>query len=324
MKIKELISPADSFDIQFSEQPFDVVGFGLNSVDQLCVVGQYPAFNSKTEILEYKKLPGGQVATTLTFLSRMGLKTKYVGKVGGDEFGSYASKSLQAENIDTSSLLVEQGARNQHSFIIIEKKSGERTVLWQKEAALDFKDAELDQASICSGRILHLDGYDPSAVQCVRWCKERGILTSIDLDRAGPNCKELVQNADLLIVSSNFPQDYTGIADPIDSLLELNNSLSGFIVMTLGAGGAIAVIGNQCFKFRGLPVAALDTTGAGDVFHGGFIYGLLQNWPLDKIMAFSNAAAGLSCRYLGARTGIRPLPEIIQHTTGELMIPQVI
>ena len=83
--------------------------------------------------------------------------------------------------------------------------------------------------------------------------------------------------------------------------------------MTLGARGAAAWIGDDCTYFPGLNIDAVDTTGAGDIFHGAFIFGLLQNWPLVKIMGFANTAAGLSCLHLGARSGILPLSEILQY-----------
>ena len=141
---KKLNSSSDTFDIPFpAAKAFDVVGFGTNSVDYLCVVPEYPALGSKTEMLQNEKLAGGQVATALTFLSRMGLKTKYVGKVGGDELGRFFVESFASDSVDTSSVLVQQGVRNQVACIVIDKKSGERTVLSQRERGLDFKASEL-------------------------------------------------------------------------------------------------------------------------------------------------------------------------------------
>ena len=128
-----------------------------------------------------------------------------------------------------------------------------------------------------------------------------------------PNCRELIENIDFLIVSSNFCQEFTGISNPMDAFRALNGQYGGFPVMTLGVDGAVACIESTLLLFPGMKVEAMDTTGAGDIFHGGFLFGLLRNWPLEKIMAFSNAAAGLSCRSLGAQSGIRPVQEILPH-----------
>lgn len=313
MRIKKLDTESGTFDIDFpATKPFDVVGFGLNAVDHLCVVPQYPRFDSKTEIVHYEKLGGGQTATAVVFAARMGLKGKYIGKVGSDDLGVYALESLRAENIDTSSVLVERGARNQYAFIIIDKASGERTILWERDRKLSFRQEELCRADICSGRVLHLDGHDyEAAIQAARWAREEGIPVVIDLDKAVPRSAELIANVDFLITSANFPPEFTGIDDPIESLLALRNHCDGFLAVTLGAQGAMAVVGDRCERFPAFKVHAVDTTGAGDIFHGAFIYGLLHNWPLDRIMTFANAAAGLNCTHLGARGGIPPLGEIL-------------
>jgi sulfofructose kinase len=313
MRIKNLISPAETFDLNFPEnKPFDVVGFGLNSVDHLCVVPEYPCLDSKTEILKYAKLPGGQVATALTFLSRMGLKTKYIGKVGDDDLGQFSLGGFRPEAVDVASVVVEHDARSQYSIIIIDRKSGERTVLCQRDSRLDFRESELDKEDICAGRILHLDGYDAASLRAARWCQRNGIPVCADLDTVVPNCGELIRQIDFLLVNRSFPSQFTGITDPVESFQVLRQRYDGFLAMTLGGDGAVAWVAGQCVAFPGLKVDAVDTTGAGDIFHAGFIYGLLQNWSLRKIMDFSNAAAALSCKYLGARSGIRPLPEILQ------------
>jgi sugar/nucleoside kinase (ribokinase family) len=317
MKIKQLESPSDTFDLHFPEgKPFDVVGYGTNSVDYLCIVPEYPPLGSKTEILHYEQLAGGQVATTIAFLSRMGLRTKYIGKVGEDELGRFSLSSFDSELVDTASVLVERGVSSQVAFIIVDGKSGERTVLSQRGIELDFRYPELAQDQVCSGRMLHLDGYDAAgSLRAATWCREKGIPVSIDLDRVVQDCSELINKVDFLIVSSNFPVEFSGISDPVKAFQELRNHCDGFLAVTLGAAGAMAWVGGRCLTFPGLQIKAVDTTGAGDVFHGAFIYGLLQNWSLERIMKFGNAAAGLSCRRIGARAGIRPLSEILQHTS---------
>ncbi len=314
MRIKSLTGPADTFDLEFrQEKKFDLVGFGLNAVDHLCVVPQYPRFDSKTAILQYEKLAGGQTATTVSFLARMGMKGKYIGKVGSDELGEFSLRSLRLESIDTSSVLIEQGARNQYAFIIVDKGSGERTILWERDPRLSFRESELNRADVCAGKVLHLDGHDyEAAIRAAIWAQEEGIPVVIDLDKVVPKTEELISQVDFLISSSNFPPDFTGIDDPIESLLALRRHCDGFLAVTLGARGAMAVVGDQCIRFPAFKVHAVDTTGAGDIFHGGFIYGLLQNWPLERIMAFANAAAGLNCTHLGARSRIPPLAEILK------------
>jgi len=314
MKINRLSKPSDTFDVGFADdKSHDVVGFGENSVDHVCVVAQFPGFDTKSEILQHELLAGGQVATALVFLARMGLGAKYIGKVGSDEPGRISLESLRSERIDTSSVITVPGSRNRYAFIIIERQSGERTILWERDARLSFGEAELRREDVCAGRVLYIDGVDqPAALRAASWAQEDGIPVIVDLDRVRPGCEQLLRHIDFLIVSSNFPPDFTGIADPVDSLLALRRHCDGFIVMTLGARGAMAVLEDSCISFPAFKIQAIDTTGAGDVFRGAFVYGLLQNWPLEKMMTFANAAAGLNCTRLGAQAGIHALDNILQ------------
>ena len=298
----------------FKSKPFDVVGFGFNSVDQLCIVPEFPNPDSKTEILQYAKLAGGQTATALVFLARMGLRVKYIGKIGGDQNGQISLQSLKGEDLDISNVMVEEKCINHHAIIIIDQNLGERTILCQSDPNMMFAEDELKREDICAGRILHIDGYDPcSALRASIWCQEQGIYVSADLDRVVPGCEEIIKHVDFLITSKDFPSELTGNRDLTQSISELGNCFGGFLAVTLGKQGAIAWIEGRCEYFPALEIKAVDTTGAGDIFHGAFLYGILQNWPLNSIMAFANAAAGLSCKYLGARTGIRPLSEIMEY-----------
>jgi sulfofructose kinase len=314
MTRRSLQSPSDCFNICLPQnKTFDVVGLGMNAVDRLCVVARYPTFNSKSKILHYRKSPGGPVATAMTFLARMGLQTKYIGKVGSDELGLISVESLRAEGIDTSCVVSAPGIGNQHAFIVIDQSSGERTVLWQRDPALNLAESEVKREDVCSGRILHLDGADQdAALRAACWARAEGIPVVIDLDEAVPRCEEIISQVDFLITSSNFPSDLTGIRDLENAMLCLGEQCHAFVAATLGAEGAMAVIGGKCVRFQGFHVRATDTTGAGDVFHGGFIYGLLQGWPLEKIVSFSNAAAALNCKQLGAREGIVSASEILE------------
>ena len=212
MKIKRLNSPSDRFDIRFHERnAFDVVGLGLNSVDHICVVPRFPDFDTKTEILKYEVLPGGQVTTTILFLSRLGRNVRYIGKVGGDDFGRRILAGLESESIDTSSVVVERNAVNQYAFIIVDEQSGERTILWQRDEKLNFRASELDAGSICSGKILHLDGYDSSsAIYAASLCRKEGIPVCVDLDSVVADCETLIQNVDFPIVSTDFCLEFTG------------------------------------------------------------------------------------------------------------------
>lgn len=294
-----------------ADKPFDVVGMGLNSVDFLTVVPEFPAPNSKIKMLEFSKQGGGQVATALVALSRWGVKTKYIGKVGSDEWGQFSLQSLHQEGVNVSSVTTEPDATNQFATILVDASTGDRTILWNRDDRLMYREGELRKEEVCCGRLLHLDGHDiRAAIQCARWAKEESIPTVVDLDKVEPLTPELIQEIDFLITSSRFPTLYTGIPDQNEAFLELQKQAPGFLCTTLGPSGAMAWVNGEKFYAGGFDVKAWDTTGAGDVFHGGFIYGLLQNWEVEKILKFANAAAALKCLDLGGRRGIPTLNKI--------------
>lgn len=300
------------FNVPFpKEKPFDVVGMGLNSVDFLCVVPEFPTISSKMRILKFSKQGGGQVATAMVALSRWEVKTKYIGKVGGDELGPFSVKSIQQEGVDVSSITIEPNTPNQFAMIIVDGHSGERTILWDRDERLMYQEGELRKEDICSGKLLHLDGHDISAaIQCARWAKEEKIPTVIDLDKVEPLTSELIKEIDFVVTSARFPTLFTRISDREKALRELQKHTPGFLCATLGHEGAVALVNEEFLYVKGLDVKAIDTTGAGDVFHAGFIYGLLQNWEIVDILSFANAVAALKCRDLGGRKGIPTLEEV--------------
>jgi len=300
------------FNLSFpKDKPFDVVGMGLNSVDFLCVVPEFPTLNSKMEMLQFSKQGGGQVATAMVALRRWGVKAKYIGKVGGDELGQFSLRSIRQEGVDVSSVITEPNATNQYATIIVDRSTGDRTILWNRDDRLMYREGELREEEICSGKLLHLDGHDiHAAIRSASWAKEEGISTVVDLDKVEPLTPELIKKIDFVITSSRFPALFTGISDREKALVEMQRQTPGFLCATLGREGAMALVDGEILYVKGFEVNAVDTTGAGDVFHAGFIYGLLQNWEVREILRFANGAAALKCGDLGGRKGIPTLEEI--------------
>ena len=299
------------FNLTLQDKPFDVVGMGLNSVDFLTLVPRFPTPNAKMEMLRFSKQGGGQVATAMAALSRWGVKTKYIGKIGEDELGQFSLHSIAREGVEVSSVMIEPNAANQLAIIIVDEPTGDRTILWNRDQRLMYRQGELQKEEVCSGKLLHLDGHDiHAALQCARWAKEEGIPTLIDLDKVESFTSELIKSIDFIITSSRFPALYTGISDQKTALLELQKHTPGFLCTTLGSEGAVALLDGEFLHVEGFKVSVVDTTGAGDVFHAGFIYGLLQNWEVAEILKFANFAAAFKCRALGGRKGIPSQEEV--------------
>jgi sugar/nucleoside kinase (ribokinase family) len=287
---------------------FDAVGFGLNAVDHLIVVPEYPAFDTKVRLLEHKQSAGGQTATAMVSLRRLGLKTAYAGRFGSDSEGQFGLKSLVDEGVNCDFAEVIENARNQIAFITIDARSGERTIVWDRDDRLAYKpeDAPLKFGSL--GRVLHLDAHDPLAcVGVAKAAKESGTIVSADIDNVYAGLPELLPLIDILIGSKEFPHRVTGITDERAALIELHERFGCAVAgMTIGAVGAVVYCEGEFIESRGYPApgGCRDTTGAGDAFHAGFLYGLLTGADVETSLKFGNAVAAMKCSALGARTAL--------------------
>jgi sulfofructose kinase len=299
-----------------TNRPFDAVGFGLNAVDHLIVVAEYPDFDTKIRLVEHKQGAGGQTATAMVALQRLGLKTAYAGRFGSDPEGLFGLESLRSESIDLEFAEVIEGARNQIAFIIIDARNGERTIVWDRDERLTYPAEEAPVALASRGRVLHLDAHDPPA--CVRMAqsaRSEGTIVSADIDNIYEGLPELLPLIDVLIASREFPHRLTGISDERASLVELKARYGcGIVGMTLGARGAIIYCEGQFIESPAyeVPGACRDTTGAGDAFHGGFLYGLLSGEDVETSLKLANATAALKCRSLGARTSLPNAKELTE------------
>ena len=295
-----------------SGKPFDVIGLGLNATDVAIEVPVYPEFNSKVEISSATWQAGGQVATAMVACRRLGLRASYIGRFGSDPMGDFQRESLEREDIHLGNSRVVEDCPNQTAYIIVAQPSGERTVLWQRDPRLVIQPDELRPEMIHCGRALHVDGHDcAAAAQAARWGREAGIPVIIDVDNIYPGLDELLAEVDYLIGSSNFAGAYTGEPDLFKALEMLQENYGNRVtVATLGIDGVLAREKGRFVHLPGYAVKCRDSTGAGDVFHGAFVYGLLEGWPLERILDFSNAMAALNCKGLGCRGGIEPKAEV--------------
>jgi sugar/nucleoside kinase (ribokinase family) len=246
------------------------------------------------------------VATALVALQRWGRRTAYVGTFGDGDAGRLARASLVAEGVDVGAARVRPGVSNQLAFILVDRDSGERTILMHRPAALTLRPDELDRALVTAGRVLHLDGYDlDAAVQAAGWARAAGIPVVVDVDAAVAGIDRLLAHADAVAVSREFASRVTGCDDEERALARLAGETGApLTAITLGRDGVIARAGGRTLRVPAYPVHAVDTTGAGDVFHAGLIHGLLAGWLLDATLRFANAAAGLKCTRVGGRPGI--------------------
>jgi sugar/nucleoside kinase (ribokinase family) len=296
------------------KKDFDAVGFGLNAVDHLIVVPAYPTFDTKVRFRAYEKAAGGQTASAMVGLQRLGLRTAYAGRFGSDEAGRFGLLSLEYEGVNLDFAQTIEGADTQVAFIIIEEQTGERTIVWDRDDRLSYREDEAPIEIATRGRVLHLDAHDPPACATLaRAARAAGAIVTVDVDNVYEGLPELLPLIDVLITSSEFPHRLTGIKDQRAGLIELKTRYGcGIVGATLGARGAIILHEGQFIESSAfeVPGGCRDTTGAGDAFHAGFIYGMLRHEDLESCMKLGNAVAALKCRALGARNALPTADEL--------------
>ena len=283
----------------------DLVGFGLNATDTSIALHSYPARGSKVEFSTASILPGGQVATAVIACQSWGLATRYVGSLGDDSAAILHRDAFRRAGVETQLIPVADCASRQ-SIIMVDGE-GERTVLWKKDERLDLHPGDLQQGWFTDARALHVDGYDTAAATAAaRWARAAGVPVVADLDELYPGVEELIEQIDYLIVSRDFPCRLMDEPDLEHALRAMQRRYGcRLTAATLGPDGVLAWDGNDLHHVSAYQVPVVDTTGAGDIFHAGFIYGLLEGWPLRQQLDYACAAAALNCMAVGARGGIR-------------------
>lgn len=291
---------------------FDVAGIGLNATDTLLLVPRLPPYSGKAPYSAEVLSPGGQVASAVVACQKLGLRTTYIGTVGDDERGRIQVESLRQAGVNLDYLQQRPGCANQSAYILVDGETGERTVFWRRDECLRINPAEITAEQIQSARLLHTDGHDTAAVaHGARLAREAGIPVTVDVDTIYDGFDRVLPYVDYLVASSEFPCNWTGEKDPFAALERIQKEYGMKVAgMTLGDRGSLALEEGRFYYSPAFVVDCVDTTGAGDVFHGAFCYGVLEGLPIEQILEFANAMAALNCTALGARGGIAARPQV--------------
>jgi sugar/nucleoside kinase (ribokinase family) len=205
------------------------------------------------------------------------------------------------------------GALSHFSLIIVDQATGSRTILWDRDPRLDYKQDSLQLNRLLEAQILLLDTNDPAAAVTVAGeARKVGIPSVLDADRVTGESEQLLSLVQVAIPSVGFVRDFAGVSDWRVGLEKISLICPGVVGVTLGEEGSAVMWENEIFEFPSFSVEVVDSTAAGDVFHGAFAFAFLQGWSLGRSMRFSNAAGALACRHLGARPSIPALEDVLE------------
>ncbi len=300
------------------EKQFDVVGIGYTALDYLGAVPHLPSENTKLEVRNFTIQGGGPTATAMVALRRLGLSVSYIGKVGDDGFGARMLEELRSEDVDVSSVVVEAGATSQFAFIMVDEKTASRTILWTRGSVSRLAASEVNLDLIAWAKGLLIDDLEPeAALVAAREARARSIPVLIDAGSLREGVRELLPLCDYIIASELFAEQISGSVKLGEQLAAIRAFGPSVSVVTLGEKGCAALVENRVVEVGGFKAKAVDTTGAGDVFHGAFLFAVLKGWDVLQACTFSNAVAALKCRKLGGRAGIPALPEALAFISRE-------
>ena len=288
-----------------SRNSFQICGLGQCTLDYLGAIDSYPPVDVKCEFRDLTTQGGGPAATALVALSRWGVSCAFCGVVGDDPFGEAILESLVAEGVDASDVLVRPGAVSQFAFISAEACTGRRNIFYRKTSGAPPSINEIPIRLIEDAQVFHTDGlFGQACLAAARAARKAGTIVSADAGSLREGMLELAGECDHFIASEAFARSFIGRDDPEGACEKLAKICPGVVGVTLGAKGSLFLENGKLVRMSAWPVEAIDTTGCGDVFHAGYIYGLLKKWPLEGRIDFASWAASRVSLRLGGRAGI--------------------
>ncbi|MBW2019514.1 MAG: sugar kinase [Deltaproteobacteria bacterium] len=289
-------------------------GLGQCALDYIGKIDAYPPPDVKCEFSDMVIQGGGPVATALVALARWGLSCVFAGVLGDDLFSSMIKASLDGEGIDTSGVLVRKGFDSQFAFIVAEPGSGRRTIFWRRPTGPPPSPDEINYSIISRAKVVLTDGlFLEAALAACTAARKAGGHVVVDAGSLREGMLDLARLSDYFIASETFATALVGDDKPMEACKRLAELGPRVVGVTLGPRGYVALAQGKVIKKSAYPVEAIDTTGCGDVFHAGFIYGLIQGWDIEKSLDFAAWAAAMVSRKLGGRAGIPSLKALLKH-----------
>lgn len=314
MRIRVTLPPAARF--------IDVVALGENSLDFVAVGGRHAMTANKQSLSEFRLEPGGQMTTAALGCARLGLRTRYIGVFGDDEWSDRARAPLDAAGVEVVAVTL-RGVPGRIAVILVDA-SGDRTVLERRDARLVLEPSSITDAAIAEARVLLADATQPEAtLHAVGVARAAGTISVSDVDQVTPAALAILAEVDVAIVPSAFVAAWAGTPDLPSGLRRLaaHCRRASMVVATCGAEGSLAWCGDHVVQTPGVTVEVADTTGAGDAFRAGFVSALVHLGPdaqVEDVLRFANATGALNCRVVGAQSGLPTLDEVTGHVTAGL------
>ena len=292
-----------------------IVGIGANVYDTLIILPEYPTEDSKLQAEKVLESGGGPVATGLTAAAKLGASCAYIGQLSDDRGGQFLLKDLNRWVVDTNTVRIKSGYQTFSSWIWLSCAAATRTCVFDKGNLPELQLDDAQRRAIAEAELLMVDGNDSkAAIEGAKLAREHGAKVLYDAGGLYSGIEELLPLADYLIPSEEFACRFTGEKTAEKAAESLWNRFHPELVaVTCGSqGGVLYTKDAGAAWYPAFPVDAVDTNGAGDVFHGAFAFAVVRGMTPMQCCIFSSAVSALKCTKTGARDGVPALNEIIQ------------
>ena len=288
----------------------DIVGIGVCTVDHLVTVPRMPHRNENMRALNYRRQPGGLASCSLVAAARLGARTKIISRIGDDAIGDYIRRDLQSEGVDVSLLLEEAGSESHVSVILVDEGSGDRSIITRPPTGAAIRPTEIKREDLYGAQVLFVDNMTPATLQLAAWAREAGIKVVLDPALPYAGIKPLLALVDIPIVPEQWAKAWLPDQPPEEAARRLFDAGAEIAIVTLGERGAVVCWDEGLRRFHAYAVDVVDTTGAGDAYHGAFMYALLQGWDVPRMAKFASAVGSLNCRAMGGRSALPNRAEV--------------
>jgi ribokinase len=292
----------------------DCLGLGIVPLDFLVTVPHAVPPGGKVDGLSLCVQGGGPVPNALVGLSRLGCATMLIAAVGPDLIGRRTIEEMRTEKVTTRIVRRSRGGSDSaHGFV--ETGSGQRTIAFCRQVTIRPRDIVTSHLPL--PRVVHLDGRHLEAcLKLARWGRRVGAAITFDIGSMRNDVSPIFPLIDHLIVSDAFAVGFSGTKDMRQALRSLARFGPKAVVITRGTKGSAALEAGRYYRHPAFKVNAVDTTGAGDSFHAGYIYGLLKEYEMPERLRLGAAVAAIKCMQPGARAGNPTLKRLNQFLRG--------
>jgi ribokinase len=292
------------------QNPPTIVGLGYCGLDYSGIVPAIP-LDDKVEIIESLIQGGGPAATATFAAAKLGASTAFIGSLADDERGKTIIDGLAGSGIITNSVIIRPQGESPAAFCWTEKATGKRSIMWTRGTAAPLTKQEVNVDLIKDARLLHLDGHQTeAAIFAAEIARQNGVTVSLDAGTLMPGIERLLELSDIIIASEKFAENFTGEKDKEKAVRKLFAKNCKFSAITAGVEGVTGFDGTTTFHLPSFKVKVVDTTGAGDVFHGAFAFKYVNGGSWRECAKFASAVAAVKCTKFGGRTGIPDLPTV--------------